>query len=215
MRLPSRKFFLIVIISFLVVTALLGIIAVLSSGLGELGTKVLYTTIEVDIAAILGLCCAAISRTKLQQVVQLVGFVSIIVALGVGLNLLWVNYDQPAYIIERVGGVALIVSVASAHASLIQPLLGHNRSLSLVTLLNTLCIAIIAELLANYLIFTDFSPDTWYNKLIAVVLILDVLGTLLAIILWRLAKSSKTNIQAMAQQPVMVSPFQQDSQKES
>lgn len=74
MRMPTRKFFLTIILSSLAVTALLGIIAIVSSALGDIGSKVLATTIALDIASVLALCCAGKAVSGFHKAVQAVGW---------------------------------------------------------------------------------------------------------------------------------------------
>lgn len=187
MRLPSRKFFLIIVISSLVASALLGIVAILTSGLGDTGWKVLATTGEIDVAAVLALCCAGKTRSRIHGVFQLPGFASITIGLAMGLVVTWVtNFDNDTVL--RVWGISAILSLACAHACLVLPLAEYNRLLKQIVTLTTVCIALVAELLANYILFDNFDPGDSYVKGIGVLLILDVLGTILALILRKTTK---------------------------
>ena len=181
MQLPSRRFFLTIIVGSLIVTALLGIIAIISNGLGDSGSKVLTTTIVVDIAAILALCCAGKTSEQLHKTIQFVGVLSSLVALVLVIYLIWAGslFDSGGEGIVRAFGVFSVLAVASAHACLILPLMGYNQTTRTIVRSTLLFIAAVAELLINYIAIPGFNPGEGYAKAIGVFLILDVLGTIL------------------------------------
>ena len=186
-QLLSRKSFLILLIACLALTAVLGIVAVLVGDLGTVGTNVLLTTATIDTAALLGLCCSGQTRSMLHRWVQIIGLLSIAISAVISIYIIW---DTSGYygIIDKVGWVATIISVVCAHACLILPLMVYNRILAVVVRATLVCMVVVGEMIANYLIFDNFSPGDWYIKTLVVFLILDVLGTLLGVILRRATK---------------------------
>lgn len=179
MQLPSRKFFLAIILGSLVVTAILGIVAILTSALGEVGSKVLITTVAVDIAAVLALCCAGKSSGSLHRAVQIVGLTSAVAFLVLAVTLIWVSDSFTLNEgVWRALVFALIVAIAAAHSCLLLPALTKGQPLRILTLLTLASIWLVAELLVNYVIFPEADFGDGYTKAIAVILILDVLGTI-------------------------------------
>ncbi len=168
MKLPTRKVLLRLVIFSLSATAVLGIISVLWSGLGETGTKILGSAIAADAASFLALCCTGRVTSAWQRVIQLTGFVSACLGLAAGVYLIWwgVNAGGLGEGIGRAAAVLFILAAASAHASLLLRLRPRGR-------------------LARALV-PNFDPGNGYDKALAVILILDVLGTILILLLQRL-----------------------------
>jgi len=171
-KLPMRKVLLRLVIFSLSATAVLGIISVLWSGLGETGTKILASAIAADAASFLALCCTGRVTSAWQRVIQLTGFVSACLGLAAGLYLIWwgVNAGGLGEGIGRAAAVLFILAAASAQR---------------VVTGTVICTAAAAELIANYALVPNFEPGNGYGKALAVILILDVLGTILILLLHR------------------------------
>ena len=187
MKFPTRKFLLNVIIASLSITAVLGIIAVLWTGLGETGAKILGSAIGVDVASVLTLCCAGLAKSPLHRAVQVTGTLSASLGLVSGLYVIW--GARAASGLEggmtRTAVVLLLLAAASAHASGVLAWRTYNRPLRIVAPATILCIAAAAELIANYLVFPGFDPGSGYLRALTTVLILDALGTILLLLLHR------------------------------
>jgi hypothetical protein len=181
MQLPSRRFFLTIIVSSLALTALLGIVAILTSALGDVGSKVLGTTIAVDVAAVLALCCAGKTQDQLHKTVQFLGVLSALIALLFAIYLVWADslFSGGSEGMLRAFGVFSVLAVAAAHSCLILPSMNYNQNVRTIVRSTLLFIAVVAELLINYFAIPNFSPGDSYGKAIGVFLILDVLGTIL------------------------------------
>jgi hypothetical protein len=187
-RLPTRKFLLRLVIVSLSATAVLGIIAVLWTGLGETGVKILGSAIAADVASFLALCCTGRAETALQRVIQVTGILSASLGLATSLYLIWWEEATdvgPAEAIGRATAVLFILAAASAHACLVLPLRSHGRLARAVVTGTVICTAAAAELIANYALFPNFDPGNGYTKALTVILILDVLGTILVLLLHR------------------------------
>jgi hypothetical protein len=61
----------------------------------------------------------------------------------------------------------------------------HGRLARTVVTGTVICTAAAAELIANYALVPHFGPGNGYDKALAVILILDVLGTILILLLHR------------------------------
>ena len=187
MKFPTRKFVLSVIIASLSITAVLGIIAVLWTGLGETGAKILGSAIAVDVASILTLCCAGPAKSLLHRAVQVTGIGSACLGVVTGTYVIWrvTAASGPGEGMTRTTVVLFLLAAASAHVSVVLARRTHNRPMRIVAPATILCTAAAAELIANYVVFPGFDPARGYLRALMAVLILDALGTILILLLHR------------------------------
>jgi hypothetical protein len=187
MKLPDRKLLLRLIIVSLSITAMLGIISVLGTGLGETGVKILASVIGIDAASILALCCTGAAKSVSQRAVQVTGILGACLGLAAGICVIW--WDMTASGVRegilRASVVFFILAAASAHACLVLPSRSHSRPARAVVTGTVLCIGAAAELIANYALFPNFDPGKGYIRALTVILILDALGTILILLMHR------------------------------
>jgi hypothetical protein len=183
----TRKFLLRLIVVLLSLTAVLGIISVLWTGLGETGTKILISAIAADAASVLALCCTGRTTSALHRTIQVTGILSACAGFATAVYGIWfdVTVNGVGDGILRATAVCFILAASSAHASLVLPLRSYNRPMRIVVTGTVLCIAAAAELIANYVLFPNFSPGSAYDRALAVILILDALGTILILLMHR------------------------------
>jgi hypothetical protein len=187
-KLPTRRSLLRLAIFSLSGTAVLGIISVLwAGGLGETGTKVLGSATAADAASFLALCCTGRVTSAWQRAVQVTGIVSACLGLVAGVYLIWwgASAGGPGEAIGRAAAALFILAAASAHAALLLRLRPHGRLARTVVTGTVICTAVAAELIANYALVPNFGPGNGYGKALAVILILDVLGTIVTLLLRR------------------------------
>lgn len=196
----SRRFFVQVLIASLVISAVLGIIAIIAGDLGDLGSKVLATTVTVDFLSILGLCCAGVSRTQLHRIAQIIGIASAVILLVLALYLIWNTglYEELEDSLNRASISFTILAVAAAHACLVLPSAIISSRLSAIVNATVGFITIVAVLLLIWASAPEFNPGDWYIKVLGVALILDVLGTLLVFIFRRIDKTPTPPPQAIS-----------------
>jgi hypothetical protein len=186
MKWPPRKFLLSVIIASLSITAVLGIIGVLWTGLGETGAKILGSAIGVDVASILTLCCARPAKSAWHRAVQVTGILSACLGVVTGLYVIWLPANGLGEGMTRTAVVLFLLAAASAHASLMLAWRTYSRPMRIVVPATILCIAAATELIANYVVIPGFDPGReGYLRALSVVLILDALGTILILLLHR------------------------------
>jgi hypothetical protein len=187
MKMPTRKFLLSVIITSLSITAVLGIVAVLWTGLGETGAKILGSAIGVDVASVLALCCTGPAKSASRRAVQVTGILSACLGVVTGLCVIW----WPAAAsglgegMTRTAVALFLLATASAHASGVLAWRTYYRPMRIVVPATILCTAVAAVLIGNYVVFPGFAPDRGYLSALTVVLILDALGTILLLLLHR------------------------------
>jgi hypothetical protein len=186
MKWPPRKFLLSVIIASLSITAVLGIIGVLWPGFGETGAKILGSTIGVDVASVLTLCCARPAKSAWHRAVQVTGILSACLGVVTGLYVIWLPASGLGDGMTRTAVVLFLLAAASTHASLMLAWRTYNRPMRIVVPATILCIAAATELIANYVVFPGFDPGRdGYLRALTVVLILAALGTILILLLHR------------------------------
>jgi len=199
-KLPTRKFLVRLIVVLLSITAALGIVSVLWTGLGETGVKILTSAIVADAASILVLACTGRTTSALHRAIQVTGILTACGGFATGIYSIWWDFNE--YGVEdgilRATAVLFILAFASAHASLVLPVRSYNRLMRMVVTGTVLCIAAAAELIINYVLFPNFDPGSAYDKALAVILILDVLGTILILLRHRLGPPRADAVPAKA-----------------
>lgn len=197
---PTRKFLLRLIVVLLSITAVLGIISVLWSGLGETGVKILISVIAADVASILALCCTGRTTSAWHRAIQVTGILSACAVFATGVYGVWwdMTVNGMGDGILRATAVFFILAVASAHGSLVLPVRSYNRLMRMVVTATVLCIAAAAELIVNYALFPNFDPGSAYNRALAVILILDAFGTILILLRHRLGPPRADAVPAKA-----------------
>jgi hypothetical protein len=187
-KLPARKLLLRLIVVLLSITAVLGIVSVLWTGLGETGVKILISAIAADAASILALCCTGRTTSAWHRAIQVTGVLAACAFFATAVYGVWwdLTDNGAGEGILRATAAFFVIAFASAHASLVLPVRSYNRLTRIVVAGTVLCIAAVAELIVNYALFPNFDPGSAYDRALAVILILDALGTILILLRHRL-----------------------------
>jgi hypothetical protein len=184
-----RRAVLRVVIFSLLVTAALGITAVLGGSFGETDISILGSAALIDAASLLVLACAGTATSAFHRWIQLTGILAAFAGLVSGLSFIWFAPDEPTGGLEigilRATGVVVILAIVAAHASVVLSWRSSGRLTGIVVPGTLLCTAVAGELIANYAAVPGFSPGTGYNNAIEIALILGVLGTILALLVRR------------------------------
>ena len=180
-----RRIAIVALVASLSITAVVGIVTLLSGDFGEVQGRVLGTTLLIAGASILALCHLSV----VGRPVRVVGFVGLgasAVALVIGLLLIWTPwYDNgggwPADL-WRWFGITSIVAASLAHANLLLQLSGRRRRAVRIALAITLAaIAVVAVMLVLPLISDWAIPGGdggEYWRWFGVIAIVDALGTI-------------------------------------
>jgi len=166
--------------------ALMGIVALLAGGsFGEGEGRVLLTTLIVGCASVCVLCYLATAGTP-WSTVGVAGAVVLVLPVVTALLLVWADwdlFDDTMDGVLKAFGVGVVGAVTLAQVCLLLALAGGRRSLGFV-LWSTVGLAVLLALLVSGLILGQSGPDDLW-RVIGVVAILDVLGTLVTIALAR------------------------------
>lgn len=162
--------------------ALMGVLALLGGGtFGEAEGRVLLTTLVVGVTSIAVLCYLATAGTP-YAVVGAVGGVTVLVPLVTSLLLIWAEdpfTDSDS--IWEIFGTGGVLAASLAQASLMLALVGQRRRLRPLLIATLTLVAALAAIVSTIIFGLEPSDDV--ARLIGVVAILDVLGTVIAIAL--------------------------------
>jgi hypothetical protein len=178
---PIRKAIVRVTIGSFSIAALMGIVALLGGGdFGEAEGRILLTTLLVGVVSIAVLCYLATAGRRWQPV-GVAGGVVVLVPLVTALLMIWGDaQSSPSEAVVKVFGVGAIVAVTLAQASLLLALADRGRPLVQRILAGTLLFAAVLALMGSLLV-TGYDPgEDWFYRVLGVVAILDVLGTVVA-----------------------------------
>ena len=160
------------------VAALMGVAALVTGGeFGETEVRVLLTTLLVGAASVLVLCALTTAGTRARPV-GAAGAAAALVMVAAALVLIWGRSDADAPMaVIRTFGVAAVLAVTLAQGSLLLTIGPHRSRLVVRLLIGTLALAAVLAVLVCVLVL-GYEPDgSGYPRLLGVVAILDVLGT--------------------------------------
>lgn len=175
---PTRTWIVRITIASFSVAALMGVTALITgNGFGDTENRILLTTLLVGVASVVVLCCLATADTSAQPV-GIAGGLAAVVATGAALVIIWASWEtEPPLALGRTFGVAAIAAATLAQSSLLLTIGPHRTRLVLRLLAGTLVMAAVLAGLTSALVLGFEPHGSGYPRLIGVVAILDVLGT--------------------------------------
>lgn len=178
------------LLTCLSLTALLGIVGVLSASFGETSVRVLVSTLLVGLYCMFCLADTSVLDTR-YRAVGAAGISAASTALAQGLFLIWsVGEETPGdtlWLVARGFLLTAIVAFALAHAALVLRLdiAGRSTTARLRTA-TLLLLGSVAAMLVAAVIHPALAEGGVYWRLLGVLAILDVLGTACLPVLARL-----------------------------
>ncbi len=188
---PVRRWIVRTTIGSFSLAALMGIIALLGAGtFGEFESRILITTLLVGVVSIAVLCYLATAGRR-SQPVGVAGGVVVLVPLVSALLMIWGAdlLDGPGEGLLRTFGVGAIVAATLAQASLLLALGDAARASVRRLLAAALSLAALLAVLGCLLVL-GLEPDDLYYRVLGVVAILDVLGTVVVAALVKFGPSA-------------------------
>jgi hypothetical protein len=188
-----RRIAIVFIIVSLSITALVGIVTLLTASFGEVQAKVLLTTLLMAGFSITALCHLAVVGRALQ-VVGFVGIATSALAFFTGAYLIWSSWDNWSQSWESVlktFAVLGVLAVSLSHANLLLLLAGRRNPLIRTGLFVTVgLIGLLAALIIVPIVTNGEIPgeNELYWRFLGVVAILDVLGTIVLPVINRFAR---------------------------
>lgn len=176
-----RRSFLYVLIGSVAVSALLGIMALLSSELGETEIKVLLSTLCVAGASILSLACAAAWEKNRARTFAGPGIGAAVVGFGLLLIGIWGEVESESH--WKLGATGVIAACFCAHAAplLLLRLAPSQRWVQPATIV---CTALLGLVLLVVIWGEDSTSDAW--RAIGIFAILGTAGTILTTVFHRM-----------------------------
>ncbi len=181
-----RRSFLYVLIASVAVSALLGIMALFSSNLGETEIKVLLSTLCVAGASILSLACAAAWEKNRARAFAGPGVGA--AAVGFGLFFIGIWGEVRGEVVWKLGATGVIAGCFCAHAALLLlvRLATTHRWVQAATIG---CTALLSVVLLVVILGSNSPSDAW--RAIGVFAILGTAGTILTAVFRRMAPAAE------------------------
>jgi len=173
-----KKYILRILIAALGASAFIGIIIFLFGEFSEVQTQVLFTTLTIGVFSLTALCSASIQ--KHFKIFSLIGILNSSIALGISLIAVWQIID-----FNTIWQTTLIFSILSftiAYGSLmlhITPKTNAIRYGFIASMASLSCVG----LMLIWLTLTEFENSQVSFKLLGVVSMMALLGTLISLVL--------------------------------
>ncbi len=178
-----KRLSLMAFIGFLILTALIAIVSVLTGKFGELQWKILATTFTISAASICSMCCAAFMEKRKQVLLGLAGIVLSVLTAVLLIAGMWPELDVDEY--WKTTATCGVLALAFAHAFLLSlPDLDSRQKW--IQILSSVCIGILAAQII--IAFWGEIDNDWYYRFLALVGIVVGLVTLVIPILTKLRK---------------------------
>jgi len=177
-RLPLRTWVVRVTISSFSAAALMGVAALVTGNeFGRTENQVLLTTLLVGVASVAVLCCLVTVDSAVQPL-GVAGGLATVVATGAALLLIWGSFQsEPPEPVLKTFGAGAIAAATLAQSSLLLTV-GPRRTHLVVRLLVGTLVFVAALAGLTIALVLGFRPHgSGYPRLVGVVAILDVLGT--------------------------------------
>jgi hypothetical protein len=200
---PIRKVIVRVTIGSFSLAALLGIIALLRGGeFGQTQFRILLTTLLVGAVSIAVLCYLA-TAGRPSQPVGVAGGLIVLVPLVTALLMIWGDVEHgPSEGVLKTFGVGTAVAATLAQASLLLTVGERGRPGVRRILVGTLALAAALAAMVSALIAGYTPPEGgYYHRILGVVAILDVLGTLVVAPLMKLGSGDLQRARADVRLP--------------
>jgi hypothetical protein len=114
---PAKKVFLYSLIASVFLSALLGIVAIVSGRFGWFEIRIILTTVTIAVASICGLACGAYLGTETGRALPLSGIALTMLAAVMIIVGMWIEVDSEAY--WKLAASMSVFAVACAHLSLL------------------------------------------------------------------------------------------------
>jgi F0F1-type ATP synthase assembly protein I len=202
---PVRTVIVRVIIGSFSLAALLGIVALLRGGeFGPTQTRVLLTTLLVGVVSIAALCYLATAGRR-SQPVGVAGGAIVLVPFATALLMIWGNVeDRPSEGLLKAFAIGAIVAATLAQACVLLVLAERGRTGVRRILLTTLVLAgALAVMTSSLVLGYTPSESGYFFRVLGVVAILDVLGTVVVAALMKFGAGDVAAAPARAADPTL------------
>ena len=178
-----KRVFLIPLIVALTLSALVGIIVFIAGDFGDTEIRILLTTLAIAGYSLSGLCSTTILKKEPIRMLAYTGMVVAVMGFILAILGIWeiVGIDD----IWKLIMIFVISSFALAHISLLLTLWPQKLAIQYLLGLTIFFVMVVAIMLIDATL-QEFNNDEIFFRLLGVVAILDVLGTIVTPILNRM-----------------------------
>lgn len=174
------KIFVGILIGSLIIGSAISIGIFLFGEFGSTETKILGSIAALGFFSLAGLCSSTIYESVRYRKISLAGVVAAAVSFLLVLGAIWEVFDMDE--LWKPVIISMVLAIAVAHASLLLRITPRNHLVKTIRVWTLLCIVTLAALICVGIILEFFDYD-FFIRLVGVVAILDVLGTVLVPIL--------------------------------
>jgi hypothetical protein len=182
---PVKKAFLYALVGSVALSAILGILAILSGDFGWLELRILLTTVTIAVASIAGLACGAYLATRRGRTLPLAGAALSVLAAVMIIAGMWLE-DLGSELYWKIAASASVFAVACAHLSLLS--MARLAEWFRWSLAAAHAVILAVAALFVVIIFTEGDREGMF-QLLAVAAVLDAAITVVIPILHRLSKA--------------------------
>lgn len=183
-----KKIFLLTLVASLCISALLGIIVFIFGNFGGIESQVLLTALTVCGFSLTGLACAALKEKNTFPTFAAIGMITSVVTFIMYTCLIWEIIDWDLFDDWGIIKILLVLTIASiscAQASLLLFVQSKNVFVNIALSLTIIFISIVGLFTSIIIVgeLFDGPNDDILYRILGVLVILDVLGTIVTPIL--------------------------------
>jgi hypothetical protein len=182
-----RRPVLVVTITTFTLAALMGVVALLAGGsFGQTEAQVLLTTLLIGTSSVCVLCYLATGGTP-YAAVGVIGGLLLVLPVTTGLSLIWGAHDDTW---AKAFGVGCVLAATAAHVAMLLALAWDRAELRLPLWATIVVAGVLAAVLTPMILAGAEDAGGW--RLVGVLAILDVLGTLVTIALAKFGRAAES-----------------------
>lgn len=180
-----KKAFLYSFIAAMILCAVEAIWFFLFGKFNDSDVKILFTTFAIGGYSLTGLCSAALYEKRKLFLLFLPGILLTIVGYFLSAEIIWGGDSS-----IQAALISIILSISYAHVSLLLLIKSKNNIVRASLVATVVAISIVALMLIHLVVI--FNSTLFYFRLLGVFAILDLLGTVVTPILYKLNPSRTT-----------------------
>ena len=129
---PAKRLLLYLLVASVLMSAFLGIVAIVSGQFGWIETRIILTTVTIAVASICGLACGAYLGTRPGHTLPLAGIVLALLAAAMIILGMWIDVQSEVF--WKLTASVSVFAVTCAHSSLLSMVrLAESFRWSLIT----------------------------------------------------------------------------------
>lgn len=196
-----KKIFLKTLVGSLVISAILAIFIIITDFESSICSKILLSTLLIFPFSITGLCCSSIYEKPKLKAFSLIGIIINIIGCLLYLGVIWEILNVCIIFCENNDGLDIwqllltstTLSTSFAHISLLLLINSQDKIVNIIKK-TTIITSIILDLIILDGIWTQILQEAIWGKIILILIIIIVLGTIVCPIWHNLTKNQKKNL---------------------